>query len=482
MESNPLIVFIKRRKVLSVSIAIILMVAAWGISYYALLAKGNSTYLTKSKEIIGKVNQINSNLEDLSSKMDFLDGNISGEFRAFIDNSSKDILKLQNQFSDLKYTLGYRSQAKNIDELLNQEVSALNITSYIVSRPLDFENAKKMNDLKDSTSKIESLVYQIDMPSIMDKSNSLQGLLKNLGVFLNANSSNSVDEAYKTAKRELGGNIIHVIPFAFNDKNYIVVRLSQSKENLGYNVIILQSQGSEYVEIWRNPGGLPLSDGDLQSKLFTVQDVDGDGKPDVTYFDQGSGTGGSGAELSVYSVAKNVEYSISVNNPTYYTKVPGQQIQISDNLKKVENKTVYDWITNTLVQNQIIVPKITDEDLLNDPNLAGELWYKENVDLHGSGKTKIHWYDGVAPNKAGITAEVRDGTMDYKAFFKDGVYATDTQNNKFYVVYIPESQYNWIERLELSDNKLIMYTRQNDNQPGITYYFNKATQELSNAQ
>ena len=479
MAGNQLIMFIKRRIVLSISMAVILMVSAWGISYYVFLAQGNSTYKAKSREIMMKVGKINSELEILSGKTGFLDGNISSELNSFIDSSSKDILNLQSQLSGLKYTPSYTAQAKNINELLNQESSTLNSISQIVRRPLDFENTKSMTELRDKVTKVERLIYEIDMPQIIDKSDSLEGIYRNISVFLQANIRNSMDEAYKISKRELGNNIIQAIPFAFNEKSYIAVRRSENQENLNYNVIVLQSQGSYYVETWRNSGILPLSDGNLQAKLFTIQDIDRDEKPDVTYFNQGSETGGMGAMLAVYSVAKNVEYTITVSQMLYYTKGSRQQIQVSDNLKLTENKIVFDWIKNTLVQNHIIIPEITPNDMLKDPNLAGDLWYKENVDLHGNGKVKIHWYDGEAPNKGKETSKVSDGAMVYKAYFKDGVYATDTQNNKFYVVYIPENQYDWIEKLEIGDNELVMYTRQVDDQPGITYYFDITTQKLA---
>ena len=261
-------------------------------------------------------------------------------------------------------------------------------------------------------------------------------LKDNAYAIVEPNVPSSEHSAALLAIRVIPGRIVRALPFF--DKQDGRSRIAVLAEKAGFpgleSALLLEEFGGGFRIEWESERLACIGAWKVQPEWFGAEDVDGDLRHEV-FFAEGSHGTGSGADVFYLYVPKRQQlFSVTVEetrDPYYRTRVvPCRELTETQNevyLRALELRM------RTL--GVMVEMSLPDES----PDV---LWYMDNGFLK-SGRVKVRRFPGPPSFGASWEAKHSDGDLEWFAYFKGPVMGHDLTRNEHFVIYGPETMYNW---------------------------------------
>ena len=199
-------------------------------------------------------------------------------------------------------------------------------------------------------------------------------------------------------------------------------------------------------------GDLPMSYNKNHSKM-TIKDLTASGIPEFVYQTASGGTGGEQKKIWIINLPKRAlaegEREFSYN--TYGSK------EVKLNKIAQENNAYKDYITSNLTGLEFVT-----QDDTRTYKILYQFWYENNgvkcSQLKEPCGLKLLWIDYPGEEKffGDWSKATEAGNKDYQAIsmFKGGVFLVDKKNRKIALIYLPESELDYIDEMEIKDNHI----------------------------
>jgi hypothetical protein len=268
-------------------------------------------------------------------------------------------------------------------------------------------------------------------------------------------------EVTQIAQAVLGGSVMRAIAFKdASDLDKIVVLWSPSERSVAEDqVIVLERFAGNYVKRW-SEDVYSVRTGEL-THLLGVTDIDGDGYTDIVfpYFDYGASV--ETYSLSVYSPTTRKMYQVIAE----YSGGSSPHIEFSPDLASASPE-IKKVVENLAAKGSIIRPVDPKDGDLSLAKNAPAAWVKDNgyfADTEPSMTIVPRYYPGkVDSGGASIAATASDGPRRYISVFRSGVWCELPDENRHFVVWIPEDDYDWIQEMSVVGGQLVMKTPNSD--------------------
>jgi hypothetical protein len=234
----------------------------------------------------------------------------------------------------------------------------------------------------------------------------------------------SVDQARRTAA-ELAGGPVQNVDFLFcpeDDGEYLAFTDS------GGSVWLFRRTRDEFEKIWRS-GSL-----DAAADHTELTMLPGEKLPAVRFVTQSGGTSAESTTLHVFLVRTGQEYW--ENYSTYYgIGVPKVSRSESGGVEQHVRAWFLYWAEQKGLREG---PQSVGPDSLA---AMEEAWIQDN--RGASGPLKIRYFSALT-DTASVGAETQDEAYVWRSYFKSGVVGFRKDTQQYFMVYAPESQYEWI--------------------------------------
>lgn len=264
---------------------------------------------------------------------------------------------------------------------------------------------------------------------------------------------------------ELFGGIIESVQIAVSGENTYIAALRQPYQNSDQGeIILLRSFGTGFIK-QADVGTAYLSCGGFEELL--LNDLNNDGFIDVYWQYQCGGNALNSIDFNIYDTSTSQVYNSTLH--TNYS--PSADIVIDENLPLSFLPFLEAKVT---VHPQFLIPLATNEPPeLNWRDLYGAFTKREMVAITLQKEFKPLSAD-VTPLNCSISAEATLDNWQYISCFKDAVYAVNQEQGIYFVVYAPDTTYDWITELSIYEGLLVIPER---NDPSIVT-FNPITFDL----
>ena len=262
----------------------------------------------------------------------------------------------------------------------------------------------------------------------------------------------SKEQASQISKTYLGQGVVAALPFRNigEDEQYIAALVATndiSREvGLGTNAYLLVSRDDKY-ETHKLPTKVSLGENTAEfRRSFGVVDIDNDGKNRVFTVFVSGGTGFYMIEVGLYDAHDQVSYTAENSNLTYTDTAFNPDF--SDNLSSKPN--IRGWLVAK--GSEFVIAGINPTGLSHETNL----WRQSQGEDFKGGLVQTNEFPGPIPVVDGPTVEceVEDAQFIWISFFKSGVFGYDRRRNVHFVVWMPDSQYNWVSELTSGEDYL----------------------------
>lgn len=236
------------------------------------------------------------------------------------------------------------------------------------------------------------------------------------------------------AARVVRGQILKAIPFAdeFDGKSRIAV-LAAPRETSAYTTFLLEEFAGGYRIEWKSHPLAHLSWADL-SPWFGAEDIDSDRRREVFYAEGSHGTGSGYDSYFVYVPNRRQELGVTIRE----TRDPYFRSWV-DPCKEFEDKVYKRYLAGIEMRMKELRVNCGLGNLDEPPEVV---WYRENGFLK-TGYLILRRHKGPPRYGASVLAVHQDGNIEWRAYFKGPVIGYDRDNDEHFVVYGPETMYNW---------------------------------------
>lgn len=277
----------------------------------------------------------------------------------------------------------------------------------------------------------------------------------------------TTSEAKQIAARILRDVVEEAVGLQTRDGTIYIAALHEMHDSGTPTLTVLRKIGNGYSSIWDN-GTLCCSfNGNIQLKDFNNDNV-----PEVYYEGASYGSGISSNEFTLIDIDSKQEYhaEVSVGNNS------GRgSIDYSPNLLKPAAANILSFVQTRVEKSEFYA------STQKGPTIV-ERWDQKYGRFVSGGWDKVTIKPSPSPLKSEDCAfldaylkkpdkntNVQIGNLTYIAGFKEAVYAVNLKSSQCYVVYMPETYYDWIYPLNKdSKGRLIMHDRTTFNK--IVYY------------
>jgi hypothetical protein len=246
----------------------------------------------------------------------------------------------------------------------------------------------------------------------------------------------SPTEAVEVATSILGGYVIDAIPFYSLDSNKIRIAAARATSEDGYDtkIYVLEQLGGTFRTSWISAR--------LWSRLkheLEVDDIDGDGNPELIYEDHSHGTGGGSSSVYVYFPQGNRLASLTESlNWQNLSGAVAPEISINPD----NDPSFFEQISKTAVRRGFLnKPPLVDFD---NTDYAAQRWHKENGKFPHA-RLKLHYYGGLPQFRSSVAATLKFPDRIWVSFFKGVLVEYDPIRDRHCVVYSPAWFYNWVK-------------------------------------
>jgi hypothetical protein len=268
----------------------------------------------------------------------------------------------------------------------------------------------------------------------------------------------TVDEAKRISEKNLRDNVEAAAGFQSLDKTIYVLALHYPHDGGDGHLTVLRKIGNGYSRIWESEEMYGS-----HYKNINLKDFNTDNAPEVYYESSYAGTGESGDEFKLIDTSTNTEFTATVRIGNNNGR---GSIEYSTNLLEARAKNILAFFQSNIEKSQYF------EATQKGPTMV-ERWSQKYGRFADGGWNKVKIQPSPSPLKsedcsflsAYIAKPEKDtnikiGNIMYIAGFKDAVYAVDLQKSQCFVVYMPQSYYDWIYPLKKdSRNRLVMHDR-----------------------
>ncbi|MEW6386537.1 MAG: hypothetical protein AB1491_03375 [Thermodesulfobacteriota bacterium] len=231
------------------------------------------------------------------------------------------------------------------------------------------------------------------------------------------------------------------------DKRYLLVVFHDSS----HKSRLLEIVNNEAFDYHIN-GDLPMSYNKDHSKMM-VKDLTASGVPEFIYQTASGGTGGEQKKIWIINLPKR---ELAEGERQYsYDTYGGKEIKL--NKVAQENNPYKDYITNNLAALEFV-----EKDDKRTYKILYQFWYENNgvncSQLKEPCNLKILWINFPGEEKFfGDWSKATEAENDnYKviSMFKGGVFLIDKKTNKIALIYLPESEYDFIDEIKIKGNNI----------------------------
>lgn len=248
-------------------------------------------------------------------------------------------------------------------------------------------------------------------------------------------------------------NVKNQITFAeIKDKQgYLTIKFKENGKRVG---VVGFDNKREFITVKKEDGKVTQINHyyyDI-TEIGTV-DLDGSGNEDVFFVSESWGTGAGSTDLNLIN--------------THYCEVIGLTLQFSKQrinpiTKMTTTKNFYEkrfekerkFLEKLKYEYRYVSEEEADKQKAN-PKFAYYFWFKENGHI-SDGRMTINKYKGNCVFASSVTDELTDGDFVYTAYFKAGVVAYDKRNDEHFILYHPDSMYDWPDTLKKKGPYLII--------------------------
>jgi hypothetical protein len=178
-----------------------------------------------------------------------------------------------------------------------------------------------------------------------------------------------------------------------------------------------------------------------------VLDIDGDGNEEVYSVVREGGMGsGYTFRIDVYS---------SLDKRRYWLAAEGEfsspMLTYDSSANLAQNSQVAGWIqekARNLTFNKPAEKTTTPDEQVRLYKEAVEEWLKANGRGFYEGKVDVREYPGNIPSLGSTVAcSVDDEGFRWLSYFKGALFGYDESHHTYFVVYVPSSEYGWVDRM-----------------------------------
>jgi hypothetical protein len=304
--------------------------------------------------------------------------------------------------------------------------------------------------------------------------------------FLSEIQNISQEEALAVARQNIGADTVDAIPFRNidSDQQYIaVITKTPDDERPGcvppvWTVHLLEGTEGMYHEVpdLRMKAcdfkGVPNVDYSTyegnhfpewyRKKLFSVIDVDDDGNKEVHSVVREGGMGsGYTFRVDVYSSLERRHYWLAAVGEF---SSPMLTYDTSTNL--AQNSKVAGWMqekARNLTFNKPVGKTTTPDEQERLYKEAVEEWLRANGRGFYEGKVDVREHPGDIPSLGSTVAcSVDDEGFRWLSYFKGALFGYDESRHTYFVVYVPYSEYGWVDRMVAGKRYLWLEVGTND--------------------
>jgi len=258
----------------------------------------------------------------------------------------------------------------------------------------------------------------------------------------------------------------------FNNEEYIVSYIKNEMVNDEDELILLKKFAGDWIED-------PVEQR-AQNCFDNTEWVDIENFPYLyaSCFQQGTGSGSE--YFSLFSFKDKAIYYINISGGnTANGRITKDQVNIDKSLESKNSLLVF--LENKIASSEhLYKTKKEDLDIESNEN-AIKKWQILNPDLHKylelknnigrDFKINIKKYDisniedffSSDVNKDYVKNskwETENSSYKIISYFKGAIYAYDKNENKYFVLWVPSDMYNWVEKIEFTDdNNIVLYDR-----------------------
>jgi hypothetical protein len=256
-----------------------------------------------------------------------------------------------------------------------------------------------------------------------------------------------------------------VYSFLRDNKNYIFATYEDVDAN--NLAVVLKEFGGNWVEDYNKKG-------DYCTYCFEdIKVIEDNNLNEYIFYVTGSQGSGSGSfEFTLFSLRDNAEYWISVSGGNNGNgTISSDGITLSDNLKNDAEKTkiLEDEIKKSKFVTSANENKV--EDLTNnDAKNAQTKWIYDN------GECRQRLYKNFSCEKfvltpykdnlfdivgggASVNVEKEDQNLLVRAYFKGSVIAYSKTTKNYYLIWVPDDMYDWVDQVTLTPTMIKIHER-----------------------
>jgi serine/threonine protein kinase len=242
---------------------------------------------------------------------------------------------------------------------------------------------------------------------------------------------------------------------AIGNNKYLIVILSLKK---GLPRSKLFEIRNDIAIDYNIKGTLPSINSNFWDKLM-IEDVTGDGIPEFIYYSYSGGTGTITHSWQIIDIYKK---EIASGDLTIDMNVYGNE-KVSLNSLAERNNIYKEYILIQISQKKKDKSNIFGHPKANKHDLLVKFWMNNNgiecSKLKSPHKVKLLWIDFI--NESEILSwskavENENNKFKVIAMFKEGVYLIDKRDKKIALIYLPEDQYDRVNKIIMDNNHIFL--------------------------
>jgi hypothetical protein len=257
----------------------------------------------------------------------------------------------------------------------------------------------------------------------------------------------NVDQASNIIHELMGGIVGDTQVVKIGETTYIAA-LRQAYEYSEQEIILLKSFGKGFIKYGEIPSYLSY----VNVNEFLLGDFNEDGFIDIYWQTQSGGNTLNFIEFNIYDSQNDTVYSsILVTNYSPSANITLDEKMPSSFLPFMEIKVT--------AHPQFLIPTATSEPReLNWRDLYGAFTQREMVAINLKKEFKPLNEDAT-PLTCSLSASIDHNHWQYISCFKDAVYGVNYEQGIYFVVYVPDTTYDWITELSIYEGLLVIPER-----------------------
>lgn len=226
-----------------------------------------------------------------------------------------------------------------------------------------------------------------------------------------------------------------------NHKTKLIAAIGNFDNNVigERSIKVIEKIGEEWLELYKSDISLPDS-------IYDIEWIT-DGKKPYLFINY----------LSIQGSGGYTSYYFSIVAP--YEK-KNDDLELGDNhtLQTDPRTLPYPNEIKSILMSKISHFKVSDSASLDSPQKAEQKWVLENRNLYNKIwesplKINMTYYKDTLFNlfKNSISSQTENSNYLFKSYFKSSVVGLNKKENKYFIIWVPEIEYDWIDSMDLSN-------------------------------